>query len=208
MNVRTWIPATSLLLLAALTTAGWMWTRDPVPAAQAQAQAQTKDGIPATKQGLRRTGPVRERLVDQTPLITARGLVPLASTLEELQLARQAERLANHEVDLAFTDALRRAADAKVPDTPEFKELATLKAKAEAVVEADQQLIARLTKQLAGASESLKDALTDQLDVARAQMALDQDELDAAAEDLARAPRRGSQVPDRASEGGPRSRRP
>ncbi|BDU69614.1 hypothetical protein GETHOR_17150 [Geothrix oryzae] len=181
MNVRAWIPAAALLLLTAATTAGWVWTRDPVPTAQAQ-----DGGTPAKKQGLRRAAPVRERLVDQTPLLTARSLVPLAVTLEEQQLARQAERLANHEVDLAFTDALRRASSAQAPKTPEVKELAELKAKAQATVEADQQLIARLTKELASARESQKGALEDQLDVAKAQAELDKDELEAASDDLAR----------------------
>lgn len=180
MNVRPWIPTAVLLLLAAATTAGWMWTREPVPAAQ------TQGGAPDAKRGLRRTGPIRERLVDQTPLLTARSLVPLAVTLEEQQFARQAERLANHEVDLAFTDALRRAASAQAPQTAEFKELAEIKAKTQAAVEAAQQTLARLTKQLASAPESQKDALEDQLDIAKAQLALDQDEWEAASDDLAR----------------------
>lgn len=180
MNARSLIPAAVLLLLAAGTTAGWVWTRDPVPAVQAQEGA-------AKTRGSRRAAPVRERLVDQTPLLTARSLVPLATTPEEQELARQAERLANHEVNLAFTDALRRAANAQVRETPELKELIALKAKAQAAVEADAQLIARLTSQLAGGRESMKAALADQLDVARAQMELDKDELEAAADDLGRA---------------------
>jgi small-conductance mechanosensitive channel len=157
-----------------------MWTRESVPAAQAQ------EGPIAKKGGLQRAAPVRERLVDQSPLLTARSLVPLAVSLEEQQLAHQAERLANHEVDLAFTDALRRAASAQAPQTPEIKELAALKAKAEAAVEADQQIIDRLTKQLVSARESQKNALEDQMEVAKAQMELDHDELEAAANDLAR----------------------
>ncbi len=180
MNVRPLIPAAVLLLLVAAATTGWMWTRDPVPVAQAQA------GTPAKTRGLRRVAPGRERLVDQTPLLTARSLVPLALTLEEQQLARQAERLANHEVDLAFADALRRAASAEAPQTPEVKELAVLKTKAQAAVEADQQVIARLAKQLPVAQETQKEALEDQLEVAKAQLELDRDELEAAADDLAR----------------------
>ena len=112
--------------------------------------------------------------------------LPLAGTPEEQQLAHQAERLANHEVDLAFTDALRRAASAQVPQTPELKELSDLKAQAQTAIEASQLIIARLTKQLTTARESMKAALEDQLEVARAQTALDKDELEAASEDLAR----------------------
>lgn len=180
MNVRTWIPAAALLLLAAATTAGWLWTREPLPSAQG------REGAPPVSRGLRRAAPVRERLVDQTPLLTARGLVPLAATLEEQQLARQAVRLANHQVDLAFADAMRVAASAQTPQTPEFKELAELKGKAEAAVEAGGQLIERLGRQLAAAREPQKRNLEDQLEVAKAQLELDRDELEAAAEDLAR----------------------
>ncbi|HJW44216.1 MAG TPA: mechanosensitive ion channel domain-containing protein [Geothrix sp.] len=185
MNVRAWIPSVILVLLVAATAAGWMWTREPVPAPQAQEGAQGTPA-PAAKPGLRRAAPTRERLVDQTPLLTARSLVPLAITLEEQQFARQAERLANHEVDLAFTDALRRAAAAQPPQTPEYKQLADLKAKAQATVDADEQLIARLTKQLATAPASQQDTLEDQLEVAKAQLQLDKDELDAASDDLVR----------------------
>jgi small-conductance mechanosensitive channel len=180
MHVRPWIPALTLTLLTAVTTVAWVWTREPAP-------AQVQDEPAAKKSGLNRAAPVQEHLVDQSPLIIARSMVPLAATLEEQQLARQAERLANHEVDLAFTDALRRAASAQAPQTPEVKELAALKAKAQAAVEADQQIIDRLTKQQGAARESQKDALVDQLEVAKAQLELDQDELEAAANDLARA---------------------
>ncbi len=47
--------------------------------------------------------------VDQTPWLTAQALAPLAATAEEQRLARTAERLADHEVDLAFSFALRQA---------------------------------------------------------------------------------------------------
>ncbi len=189
MNARTWIPATVLLLLAAVTTAGWVWTRDPVAAVQTQEGAPAKpppEGAPAKSRGLRRTPPVRVRLVDQTPLMTARSLMPLAVTQEEQQLAHQAERLANHEVDLAFADALRRAANFQVPQTPELKELSALKAQAQAAVEADQVIMARLMRQFDSAGGAQKDAVQDQLDVAKAQLDLDHDELLAASDNLAR----------------------
>ena len=161
-----------------------MWTREVPPTQEGAAQEAL--GNPA-RRGLRRSAPVRERLVDQTPLLTARSLVPLATTLEEKQHALQAERLGNHSVDLAFSDALRRAATAQPPQTPEIKELSSAKAKAQAVVEADQQLVLRLTRQLAAAKESQKDTLEDQIEVAKAQLELDKDELETASNDLAQA---------------------
>ncbi|WP_306591890.1 mechanosensitive ion channel family protein [Geothrix sp. 21YS21S-4] len=193
MNVRSWIPAAALLLLAAAAGAGWVATRErPAPAAQEESapKSQEAKSPEAKPQGAPRDakrGPRRERLVDQSPLLTARSLVPLAQTSEEQQFARQAERVANHEVDLAFADAIWRAVSDQAPATPEVKGLADLKAKAQATVDADQQLIAGLEKRLAAVPGSQKDVIEDQLDVARAQLELDKDELEAAAEDLARA---------------------
>ncbi len=185
MKIRPWIPALALLLLAATATAGWMWTREALPPSAQEIAGQEKAG--SARRGLRRLAPVQERLVDQSPLLTARRLVPLAATLEEKQLALQAERLGNHSVDLAFSDALRRAAATKPPQTPEIKELSQVKDKAQAAVEAGQQLVQRLTRQLAGAREAQKDALEDQIEVAKAQLELDKDELETASNDLAQA---------------------
>jgi small-conductance mechanosensitive channel len=179
MKLRPWIPAALLLSLAGLATAGWMWTREPLPVAQGQEASPAKGSV------LRRPSKTKPRLVDQAPLLTARSLAGLAETLEEQQLALQAQRLANHEVDLAFADALRRAASAQVPETPELKVLASKKAAAQAAVETDQRLLQHLSPRLAAAPESQKDALEDQLEVAKAQLELDKDELEAASENLA-----------------------
>jgi len=183
MNARTWIPAALLLTLTAGVSAGWMWTRE-VPAPP---QGQEAQPAPGKSRGMRRPAPVRERLIDQSPLLTARSLLPLATTLEEKQLALQAERLGNHSVDLAFSDALRRAATTPVPKTPELTELSEAKARAQAAVEASEKQLSRLGKQLASAPESGKDALEDQIDIAKAQLELEKDELETAANDLAKA---------------------
>jgi len=185
MKIRTWIPALVLLLLVSAATAGWMWTREGLPPPAKETGAD-KPGSPG-RQGLRGQAPGHARLVDQTPLLTARGLVPLATTLEERQLALQAERLGNHSVDLAFSDALRRAATTQPLQTPEIKVLLEAKATAQAAVEAGQQVLLRLTRQLAVAREAQKDTLEDQIEVARAQLELDKDELETAANDLAKA---------------------
>src|SRR5664279_1541438 len=183
MNARTWIPAAILFALTAAAGFGWRWTREVPPAPQGQEAAVP----PAKKRGLRRVAPVPERLVDQSPLLTARSLVPLATTLEEKQLALQAERLGNHSVDLAFSYALRTAATAPVPKTPELKALADAKAKALAAVEAGEQEMARLTRQLTAAPESRKESLESRIEITRAQLELDKDELETASNDLAQA---------------------
>src|SRR5260370_4965836 len=55
------------------------------------------------------TGNSRNTLVDQSPWQTAQALAALAVTAEENEFAREAERLADHEVDQAFAAALREA---------------------------------------------------------------------------------------------------
>jgi small-conductance mechanosensitive channel len=126
-------------------------------------------------------------VVDQKPLQTARKLAALASSHDEQDYAREAVRLADFGVDLAFAGALREATEHPPAPTEEQRELAAREAKAEGVVKADKDLVTRLTRQLANAKEAAKEDLQDQLDVAKAQMELDQDELDDAQEDLLRA---------------------
>ncbi len=50
-----------------------------------------------------------QSLVDLQPWQTAQALAPLAVSAEENEYAREAERLADHEVDQAFAAALRQA---------------------------------------------------------------------------------------------------
>src|ERR1700735_2353937 len=52
-------------------------------------------------------------IVDQRPWQTAATLAALAQSTEEKELARDAERLADHEVDQAFSQSLRQASLAK-----------------------------------------------------------------------------------------------
>ena len=53
--------------------------------------------------------PLPYGIVDQRPWSTAKTLTALAASAEELQLAREAERLADHEVDQNFAQSLRQA---------------------------------------------------------------------------------------------------
>src|ERR1700745_3400434 len=52
-------------------------------------------------------------VVDQRPWQTPATLAALAQSAEEKKLARDAERLADHEVDQAFSQSLRQASLAK-----------------------------------------------------------------------------------------------
>jgi small-conductance mechanosensitive channel len=130
--------------------------------------------------------PRRTPLVDERPLQTARDAAKLASDWDEKRFADQALRLSDNEVDLAFEDALRDAADHPAQPTPETRELYAHVSQAELDVKADQDRLSQLKKQLAAASSAHQDAAQQQVDLAQAQLDLDQDELDDAKEDLSR----------------------
>jgi small-conductance mechanosensitive channel len=181
MKVRQWIPGIALLLLVAAAIAGVVWTRAlPAPADDTTAAANNKSAG-------KKTQPSARALVDQRPLQTARRLAATAGTPEEQALAHEAEKVGDHEVDLAFFDALRTAQENPPPLSPEAKKISDRKAKAEQTVKDDQENITQLTRKLASAPEAQKDNLQDQIDVAKAQLDLDQDELDDASEDLEQA---------------------
>ena len=115
-------------------------------------------------------------LVDETPWTTVKSLAALAVTEEEQGYAREAERLADHLVDQAFAAALRKA-------TLQQKSLSG------AALE-EQQRVTELETAVASDQASIKDLTPkggDDLDLAQAQLSLDQDELADAREDFARA---------------------
>jgi small-conductance mechanosensitive channel len=126
-------------------------------------------------------------LVDQTPLKIAQQLAPLTTLPQERPLAQEALRLTDHEVDLAFTSALRDAAQHPPPLSPEAKEIQARLQKAEKALANDQAQVAQLSAADAKVTGDKKDALDDELDIANAQQELDQDEVDDARQDLIRA---------------------
>jgi small-conductance mechanosensitive channel len=178
MKVRNWIIGIALVALVGAAIGGLVWTR-AVPTAD--------DDAAAAKKLLGRRAPAAQALVDQRPLQTARRMAALAGTPDEQALAHQAEKVGDHEVDLAFFDSLRTAQQNPPPLSPAAKQISARKAKAEQTLKEDQENIAQLTRKLAAAPEAQKDNLQDQIDVAKAQMDLDQDELDDASEDLEQA---------------------
>ena len=128
-------------------------------------------------------------IVDQRPWQTAKTLAALAVSAEELQLAREAERLADHEVDQNFAQSLRQASAETRQLTGEALTLQKRVTDLQQTVKEDQDRVAALTAKAgpaAGAAGAVSPA-TDDLDVAKAQLSLDQDELSDSMEDLARA---------------------
>jgi len=181
MKLRHWIPALVLLLLVAACVIGILWTRE-LPEPADESAANPSRGLIAGK-----APAARRQLVDVRPLQTARRMATLAGTPEEQAFAHEAEKVGDHEVDLAFFDALRRVQETPPKLSPEAKTIAERKAKAEKAINDDQDKIKELTGKAAAASASQKGNFVDQLAVAKAQLELDQDELADASEDLEQA---------------------
>jgi hypothetical protein len=125
--------------------------------------------------------------IDQSALSTAQRMAALASSDEELMLAKEALRLGDHQVDLAFASALRNAAEHPPVLSAEAEELKTRVAEAEAALEHDKAEIARLTALQVKAQGAKKASASDELEIAKAQLELDQDEVDDVRQDLMRA---------------------
>jgi small-conductance mechanosensitive channel len=128
--------------------------------------------------------------VDLRSWQTAQTLASLAVTSEEREYAREAERLADHDVDQAFAAALR-AAQLKTRHqslTGEALALSQRVAQLQKEVAQDQALVNHL-KAAAAAPASIPKAAagTDSLQIAQAQLGLDSDELSDAQHDLDRA---------------------
>ncbi len=139
--------------------------------------------LPFLKGKGRARGAAADGLVDQRSWQTIEALAPLAVSAEEKRLARDAERLADHEVDQAFAQALRQASVGTRNLTGEALLLQQKVATLQGMVKSDQEKVDSLT----AAAKGVNPPGTDDLDVAKAQLQLDNDELTDATEDLARA---------------------
>ncbi|HET9399987.1 MAG TPA: mechanosensitive ion channel domain-containing protein [Candidatus Acidoferrales bacterium] len=116
-------------------------------------------------------------LIDETPLTTAQALAQMAETRGEASLSAQSLKLADREVDLAFDQGLRIAAAAPASHDPKVRAAQKKVAEATAQVQATQNQINSLTRQEASATAARKADLDQQLDLAKAQLEIDQDDL-------------------------------
>ena len=167
MTSRQWLTAIGLLVLVLAAVVGALLTRN--------AAIQT----PGTQAH-------RAPVVDERPLQTARNMAKLSATWDEQRLANQALRAGDHEVDLAFTGALRDAANHPVAPTPQTQAMFTHLSKAQETLRRDQTQVDQLKAQLAAAKGTRQDAIQGQLDLAQAQVELDEDDVDGARTDLIR----------------------
>ncbi len=169
-----------IVLLLAVSVYGYWISREPEAAREERSARKSKDATVA--------------LVDLSPLKTAQQLAKLADTPEERPLAQDALHRADEEVDLTFDSALREALLHPPPLSGEVKDMQDRLQKAQKLLQADQEVAKQLSEQLAKAPESKQDAIQVALVQAEADMDLDQNEVDDAKEDLARA---GGSLADR-----------
>lgn len=123
-------------------------------------------------------------LVDQQPLITAQKLAPLATTAEEQELAQQALRLADHEIDLEFASALRKAARHPSPLPAQAQSLVARADEIEDRLKSHQKEISRLTGLIAQSDDNQKLDLQHELEVQQAMLEVEQEDLDAIRQEL------------------------
>jgi small-conductance mechanosensitive channel len=121
-------------------------------------------------------------IVDQRPWQTATTLAALAQSAEETELAREAERLANHEVDQAFSQSLRQASLDRPKLSSKALQLQQRISELEKTIKSDEAHIASLS----ASGTKTATASNAEMEVAKAQLGLDQNELNDLREELAR----------------------
>jgi len=152
----------------------------------------TTRGVVSNAAGLHQANADGSTIVDVSPWETAQALASLAVTAEEQDYARQAEHLADHDVDQAFAAALR-SAQLQTRHAPlSGKALAIQQRIAQLKQEVlqDQAAVDR-SKSAAGSGPKPSGGVAPVsptalgLEVAEAQLGLDKDELSDAQRDLA-----------------------
>src|SRR5437870_2355295 len=123
-------------------------------------------------------------IVDQRPWQTAATLAALAQSAEEKKFARDAERLADHEVDQAFSQSLRQASLAQPKLSDKALALQKRANELQQTVRNDEARIAALSAAAGAKSGTISNG--SDLEIAKAQLGLDQTELADSIDDLAR----------------------
>ena len=165
---RQWLIAVGLLLLVLAAALGVFVTRHA--SLEEAATAKTH----------------RAPVVDERPLQTAQSIAKLTANWDEQRLANQALRVADHEVDLAFADALRDATDHPAQRTPQTQALYSHLNKAQDQAKLDQDRIDALKKELTASHGARQDQIQQEIDLSQAQLELDEDDVDTARTDLIR----------------------
>src|ERR1041385_5589710 len=126
-------------------------------------------------------------LVDSQPLLTAQRLSALATTPKEQEFAKDALRISDHEVDMAFAAALHKATEHAPPIPAAARPILAKVQTSQERVKSDEKEITRLKALVSKAADNTKPQLEDKLELAQATLEVDQEDLDALQQELIRA---------------------
>ena len=124
-------------------------------------------------------------LMNQGLLARAHTLSALAVTRQERKFAQNVVRLADHDVDLAFAEALRDASGQPIPSTSKVRAVEKQIAQLQSAVNTTSQEIKVFTAESRYARGNRLAYLQGHIQLAQAELALDKDELSDARQDLA-----------------------
>src|ERR1700730_5067339 len=122
--------------------------------------------------------------IDQSSLYTARKLAQMPTSADELPLAQEALRLGDREMDLAFAAGVSEAREHPVVLSAEAKQIQARLQNVEKALDRDKARVEQLTAASAKVTGAKKDSLDEQLQQAKVQVELDQDEVDNAKQEL------------------------
>jgi len=166
------IAAITLIVLLGLIAYGMFRTGRSMTASQVTPGGVSPHGVQAAA-------------IDQHSLYNARRLAQMPTSADEVPLAQEALRLSDREMDLAFAAGVREAQDHPAVLSAEAKQSETRLQNAEKALDSDKTRVAQLNSSLAKATGAKANSLADQLEEAKVQVELDQDELDNSKEELA-----------------------
>jgi small-conductance mechanosensitive channel len=122
--------------------------------------------------------------IDQSSLDAARKLVQIPTSADELPFAQEVLRIGDREMDLAFAAAVSEVREHPAVLSAEAKQIQARLQNAENSLDRDKARADQLTTALAKATGAKKDSLDNQLQQAKVQVELDQDEVDNAKQEL------------------------
>ncbi len=147
--------------------------------------AYVSTGRTGTRSGTRSDASSAAGLIDRQPFETAQRLASLADTPEEMELAKEATRLGDHSIDLAFTIALVEAAEHPPALTPETRGIRSRIDSMQRLIADDSARAASLTHE--GGRGAAADRVETDRELISAQLELYRGELADAKDDLIRA---------------------
>src|SRR5437899_168233 len=171
MKTTKQVATITLIILLGLIAYGLFRTGRPMTASQVTPAGESAPAVHGSA-------------IDQGPLNNALRLAQMPTTADELPLTQEALRLGDREMDLAFAAGVREAQEYPPVLSAEAKQSEARLQKAEKSLEADNVRVEQLTSALSKATGAKANSLSDQLEEAKVQVQLDQDEVDNAKQEL------------------------